>query len=223
MSQMLMFVILLFVLASFAGAFDYKGKIESGWVSFPTGIEVQTAVIEGTLSCHNYDVISATDVNVSGNVTAGFGVIAATANISGAAAVGSLSSAGAIAGTTLDTGQGAGELYGMNQPVLTTSDVTFTDFHATRSTTTIATIGTANVTTSNVTTSNITTANITTGKFGSGATINFKGISCTAVLHVTTPGLYDVYYNTDTFKLYIATGATQCGFKASPTAYGATD
>ena len=55
-----------------------------------------------------------------------------------------------------------------------------------------------------------------------GKEFNLKGISCTAVLKVTTPAIYDVYINSDTYKIYYATGATQYGFKASA-AMGATD
>lgn len=52
--------------------------------------------------------------------------------------------------------------------------------------------------------------------------LRFKGISSTAVLLLTTPAVYDVYLNTDSFKLYIATAATAAGFKTVEVG-GATD
>ena len=97
---------------------------------------------------------------------------------------------------------------------------------------TAATITTAGITTGNVTTVNattitgtnvsITTATVSVLLIGTGtAKLKFKGCSFTIALLKMTPEVYDVWYNTNTYKLYIASGATVAGFVTCGA--GATD
>jgi hypothetical protein len=66
-------------------------------------------------------------MNITGadGLTVTYGVTAGSFTTTGDAAVGTLTSAGAATATTLDTGQGANELYDMDQNVLQASAVTF--------------------------------------------------------------------------------------------------
>lgn len=43
--------------------------------------------------------------------------------------------------------------------------------------------------------------------------LNMKGYSFDAALKLITPALYDVYWSTDTWTMWVASGATPCGFR----------
>tara|TARA_R100001244_G_scaffold81089_1_gene63322 strand:+ start:604 stop:1482 length:879 start_codon:yes stop_codon:yes gene_type:complete len=86
------------------------------------------ATLRTSIGLGNVDnVADASQVSVgalnSGSITSGFGTINTGSS--------TITTTGAIAGATLDTGQGANELYDMNQNVLTTSGVTHDKLTAT--------------------------------------------------------------------------------------------
>ena len=102
----------------------FAGKVTAGSISVTTLTYV-------------YDVLTSTYITVTGTST--FGGLMQTAAITSSGlltassgsfagtvySTGAITSGGALAGTTLDTGQGANDLYDMDQNVLTTSVVTF--------------------------------------------------------------------------------------------------
>jgi hypothetical protein len=56
-----------------------------------------------------------------------------------------------------------------------------------------------------------------TNYFGSASIgalpMTIKGVSFDNALKLTTPVIYDVYWSSDTWTMWIATGATACGFR----------
>lgn len=83
----------------------YSGALAAASIGVTYGVTAATGVFSGALSA---DSLAVGDLSVTYGVSAATGVFS-----------------GAITAATLDTGQGANELYDMDQNVLTTSDVTF--------------------------------------------------------------------------------------------------
>ena len=84
-------------------------------------VDINGGAIDGTtLGVATPSSVAATTLSASGNATVG-----GTFGVTGATTLAALTAA-AVTATTLDTGQGANELYDMNQNVKTDSAVTFT-------------------------------------------------------------------------------------------------
>jgi hypothetical protein len=140
--------------------------------------------------------ISATNITLSGTLTATTASIG-TLGVTGTATVGStLGVTGALTAPTLNTGQGANELYDMDQNVQTTDSPSFTG--VTVSTATITTLAvTGEASTQTLTTTGPVTASgdVTGGNLVTTGNLSVTGIGATASLTVTGSHTVTGYLN----------------------------
>ena len=153
---------------------QYADLIDSNLNLAETGIQIIPGTISSSIFESSNNIIVGTNITASGNISS-------SGHISSSALNTGIISAGVVTFESVDTGQGANELFAMNQNVTTTSNVTFNNITAN-----------ANISSSSG-----------TGSFGSllvdGSSIDFSG------LPTSDPSISGRLYN-DSGTLKISAG-----------------